>query len=44
MFNESFATAVERIGGTRWLAERGDARPRAEYRAVAGAPRRTSAR
>jgi predicted aminopeptidase len=29
-FNESFATAVERIGGRLWLAARGDARTDAE--------------
>jgi predicted aminopeptidase len=31
MFNESFATAVERIGGQRWLAEHGSPAARAEY-------------
>jgi len=31
MFNESFATAVERLGGTRWLGEHGSAQARAEY-------------
>jgi len=30
-FNESFATAVERIGGARWLQEHADAAARAEY-------------
>src|SRR6185295_1827738 len=30
-FNESFATAVERIGGTRWLNERATAEAREEY-------------
>jgi len=30
-FNESFATAVERIGGARWLAQHADAAARAEY-------------
>ena len=30
-FNESFAVAVERIGGARWLATRADATARAEY-------------
>ncbi len=30
-FNESFATAVERIGGTRWLARHASAAARAEY-------------
>lgn len=31
MFNESFATAVERIGGTRWLAEKSTPQARDEY-------------
>lgn len=31
MFNESFATAVERIGGTRWLNERAMPQARADY-------------
>jgi predicted aminopeptidase len=31
VFNESFATAVERIGGQRWLAERADAAAREDY-------------
>jgi predicted aminopeptidase len=31
MFNESFATAVERIGGRRWLQERATAQARDEY-------------
>jgi len=31
VFNESFATAVERIGGARWLAEHADAKAREEY-------------
>jgi predicted aminopeptidase len=31
VFNESFATAVERIGGNRWLATQADATARAEY-------------
>jgi predicted aminopeptidase len=31
LFNESFATAVERIGGERWLATRADDAARAEY-------------
>ena len=31
VFNESFATTVERIGGARWLAEQGSAQARAEY-------------
>ena len=30
-FNESFATAVERIGGARWLSERADAQARDDY-------------
>jgi len=30
-FNESFATAVERIGGERWLATRANAEARAEF-------------
>ena len=32
-FNESFATAVERLGVARWLAEKADARARADYAA-----------
>ena len=31
VFNESFATAVERLGGGRWLAEQGGESARAEY-------------
>jgi predicted aminopeptidase len=31
MFNESFATAVERIGGAQWLAQHGSDATRAEY-------------
>ena len=31
VFNESFATAVERIGGTRWLAEHAGPQAREEY-------------
>jgi predicted aminopeptidase len=31
VFNESFATAVERIGGSRWLAERASPEAREEY-------------
>jgi len=31
MFNESFATAVERIGGSRWLDERATEQARQEY-------------
>ncbi len=34
MFNESFATAVERIGAERWLARYGSAADRAAYDAV----------
>jgi len=30
-FNESYATAVERLGGARWLAERASAEARDEY-------------
>ena len=30
-FNESFATAVERLGGARWLARQGSPAARAEY-------------
>jgi predicted aminopeptidase len=33
-FNESFAVAVERIGGARWLATEGDARSLREFEAV----------
>ena len=33
-FNESFATAVERIGGQRWLATRASAAAREEYAAL----------
>lgn len=33
MFNESFATAVERLGGTRWLTQRADEKAKAEYAA-----------
>ena len=33
-FNESFAVAVERIGGTRWLAAEGDASSLREFEAV----------
>jgi predicted aminopeptidase len=32
-FNESYATAVERLGGQHWLAQRADAAARAEYAA-----------
>jgi len=31
LFNESFATAVERLGAERWLATRGSAQARKEY-------------
>ena len=31
MFNESFATAVERIGGARWLSEKSSPQAQAEY-------------
>ncbi|MBC7957919.1 MAG: aminopeptidase [Cytophagales bacterium] len=34
MFNESFATAVERIGGARWLEEQSSPEARAEYVAL----------
>jgi predicted aminopeptidase len=34
MFNESFAVAVERIGGERWLARHGSDAARAEYAAL----------
>ena len=53
MFNESFATAVERLGGARWLARQGspagkaefDAQvnQRAQFRALTLATRRTLA-
>ncbi|MES2423690.1 MAG: aminopeptidase [Pseudomonadota bacterium] len=33
MFNESFATAVERLGGARWLAEHSGPAAQAEYAA-----------
>jgi predicted aminopeptidase len=36
MFNESFATAVERIGGQRWLDERASPQARAEYAVFEG--------
>ena len=35
-FNESFATAVERIGGRRWLQTQADERARTEYAALDG--------
>ncbi|MGZ5268529.1 MAG: aminopeptidase [Caldimonas sp.] len=34
LFNESFASAVEKIGAARWLAERADAPARLEYERV----------
>jgi len=34
MFNESFAVAVERLGGQRWLAQHGSAAARDEYAAL----------
>ena len=36
MFNESFATAVERIGGARWLATQAGEAARAEYQQFDG--------
>ncbi len=36
MFNESFATAVERIGGARWLAAHGSAKAREDYERIDG--------
>lgn len=36
MFNESFATAVERIGGARWLAAQGSAQARQDYERIDG--------
>jgi len=33
-FNESFATAVEQVGGQRWLSERASAAAREEYAAL----------
>ncbi len=33
-FNESFAVAVERIGGTRWLAQHGDANAIRDFQAT----------
>jgi len=35
-FNESFATAVERLGGARWLATQADERARQDYAAFDG--------
>jgi len=34
MFNESFATSVERIGGQRWLQDHATSEARAEYEAL----------
>jgi predicted aminopeptidase len=39
-FNESFATAVERLGGTRWLQTQADEKARQEYAAYDGRRRR----
>jgi predicted aminopeptidase len=36
VFNESFATAVERIGSARWLAQQGSEAARAEYAQLDG--------
>ena len=36
MFNESFATAVERMGGTRWLNEQASSQARDEYMQLEG--------
>ena len=36
MFNESFATAVERIGGARWLAAHGSAKAQQDYERIDG--------
>jgi len=36
VFNESFATAVERIGAARWLAERASPQARDDYQRVEG--------
>ena len=36
MFNESFATAVERLGGARWLESQAGEKARAEYAAFDG--------
>jgi len=35
LFNESFATAVERLGGERWLAAHGSEKTRADYALLA---------
>jgi predicted aminopeptidase len=42
MFNESFATAVERLGGERWLSAHASEQARAQYRQFDG--RRTELR
>ena len=44
MFNESFATAVERLGGARWLADAGLAMPRARSTRSSTAGAASSAR
>jgi predicted aminopeptidase len=36
LFNESFATAVERIGAARWLAERASPQARDDYQRIEG--------
>jgi predicted aminopeptidase len=36
MFNESFATTVERIAGARWLAAHGSAQARQDYERIDG--------
>ena len=36
MFNESFATAVERLGGARWLTRQGSPTAKAEFEAHVG--------
>jgi len=43
MFNESFATAVERLGGARWLAAHASDAARAEYAAQRRHPGRREA-
>ena len=42
-FNESFATAVERLGGTRWLAKYGSDAVKAEYEVYDGRRRQFKA-
>ena len=42
-FNESFATAVERLGGTRWLAKYGSDAVKAEYAVYDGRRRQFKA-